>query len=91
LGAALLSCFCARGAHPADDAYLVLRLADGSVVRVLAGPDPALRHLRRPDDQDGPPPADGAPRGRPTSGDVPDDPGRIPEIHTPGAIASVRG
>jgi hypothetical protein len=91
LGATLLSCLCAGGAHAADDAYVVVRLADGSAVRVLVGPDPTLRHLRRPHDRGEPTPADSAPGGRPTRGDVPDDPGRIPEIHTPGAIASVRG
>ncbi|RZL64126.1 MAG: iron dicitrate transport regulator FecR [Variovorax sp.] len=73
-----------------DDGYLRLRLADGSVVRVLAGSDVELRRLRRR--------PTGAVesvidvrRGKVESEVSPKTPGRVFEIHAPGAVASVRG
>lgn len=73
-----------------DDGYLRLRLADGSVVRVLSGSDVELRRLRRR--------PTGAVesvidvrRGKVESEVSPKTPGRVFEIHAPGAVASVRG
>lgn len=73
-----------------DDGYLRLRLADGSIVRVLAGSDVELRRLRRR--------PTGAVesvidvrRGKVESEVSPKTPGRVFEIHAPGAVASVRG
>lgn len=73
------------------DGFLRLRLADGSVVRVLAGSDVELKRLRSKR-------ATGAyesviqvRRGKVESEVAPQPKGRLFEIHAPGAVASVRG
>ena len=75
-----------------EDAYLLLRLADGSIVRILAGSDVELKRLRRRgaasdsfesviDVRDGK-----------VESEVSKQPkGRVFEIHAPGVVASVRG
>jgi hypothetical protein len=74
-----------------EDGYLRLRLADGSVVRVLAESDVELRRLRRR----GPPGATetviDVRRGKVESDVAPQQKGRVFEIRAPGAVASVRG
>jgi len=73
------------------DGYLRLRLADGSVVRVLAESDVELKRLRakRPA---GPFESIIDVREGKVESDVAKQPkGRVFEIHAPGAIASVRG
>ncbi|MDB5826295.1 MAG: hypothetical protein JWQ73_515 [Variovorax sp.] len=75
-----------------EDGYLLLRLADGSIVRILAGSDVELKRLRRR--------GAGADsfesvidvRGGKVESEVSKQPkGRVFEIHAPGAVASVRG
>jgi hypothetical protein len=73
------------------DGYLRLRLADGSVVRVLAESDIQLKRLRakRPT---GPFESIIDVRAGKVESEVAKQPkGRVFEIHAPGAIASVRG
>ncbi|RYY86909.1 MAG: iron dicitrate transport regulator FecR, partial [Comamonadaceae bacterium] len=74
-----------------DDGYLRLRLADGSVVRVLAGSDVELRRLRRKKGTDHFESIIDVRRGKVESEVAPQKPGRVFEIHAPGAVASVRG
>ncbi len=74
-----------------DDGYLRLRLADGSVVRVLAGSDVELRRLRRKAGTDHYESIIDVRRGKVESEVAPQKPGRVFEIHAPGAVASVRG
>lgn len=74
-----------------EDGYLRLRLADGSVVRVLAESDVELKRLRarRPT---GPFESIIDIRKGKVESEVTKQPkGRVFEIHAPGAIASVRG
>ena len=73
------------------DGYLRLRLADGSIVRVLADSDVELKRLRGKHR--------GAPyesvievhKGKVESEVAPQPKGRVFEIQAPGAVASVRG
>lgn len=72
-----------------EDGYLRLRLADGSIVRVLAGSDVELKRLRR---------RHGSfesivdvKRGKVESEVTKQPKGRVFEIHAPGTVASVRG
>lgn len=77
--------------HVPKDGYLRLRLADGSVVRVLAESDVELKRLRakRPT---GPFESIIDVRKGKVESEVTKQPeGRVFEIHAPGAIASVRG
>ncbi|RYF34533.1 MAG: iron dicitrate transport regulator FecR [Comamonadaceae bacterium] len=74
-----------------SDGYLRLRLADGSVVRVLAGSDVELRRLRRKKGTDHYESIIDVRRGKVESEVAPQKPGRVFEIHAPGAVASVRG
>ncbi|TPG20230.1 FecR domain-containing protein [Variovorax guangxiensis] len=74
------------------DGYLRLRLADGSVVRVLAESDVELKRLRskRPSGGRYESVID-VRRGKVESDVAPQPKGRLFEIHAPGAVASVRG
>lgn len=74
-----------------DDGYLLLRLADGSVVRVLAGSDVELRRLRRQQGTDRYESVIDVRRGKVESEVAPQKRGRVFEIRAPGAVASVRG
>lgn len=74
-----------------SDGYLRLRLADGSIVRVLAGSDVELRRLRRKKGTDHYESIIDVRRGKVESEVAPQKPGRVFEIHAPGAVASVRG
>ncbi|RZI93943.1 MAG: iron dicitrate transport regulator FecR, partial [Variovorax sp.] len=74
-----------------NDGYLRLRLADGSVVRVLAGSDVELRRMRRKKGTDHFEAIIDVRRGKVESEVAPQKPGRVFEIHAPGAVASVRG
>jgi len=77
--------------HVPDDGYLRLRLADGSVVQVLAGSDVALRRLRRRARATSFESVLDVQRGKVESEVTKQPPGRVFEIHAPGAVASVRG
>jgi len=74
-----------------DDGYLRLRLADGSVVRVLAESDVELKRLRRRGVAGPVETVIDVKRGKVESEVAPKQKGRIFEIHAPGAVASVRG
>jgi len=74
-----------------DDGYLRLRLADGSVVRVLAQSDVELKRLRRRGVAGPVETVIDVRRGKVESEVAPKQKGRIFEIHAPGAVASVRG
>ncbi len=74
-----------------EDGYLRLRLADGSVVSVLAQSDVELRRLRRRGSTSGPETVIQMHRGKVESDVRPGDGRRVFEIHAPGAVASVRG
>jgi len=80
----------ARIEVPADG-YLSLRLADGSVVRVLAGSDVELKRLRRRNGATSFESVLGVRRGKVESEVAPQPRGRVFEIQAPGAVASVRG
>lgn len=73
------------------DGYLRLRLADGSVVRVLAGSDVELKRLRSKRVTGPYESVIGVHRGKVESDVAPQPKGRRFEIHAPGAVASVRG
>jgi len=74
-----------------DDGYLQLRLADGSVVRVLAGSDVELRRMRMNSRTGRFEARLDVRRGTVESDVVPCGVRRIFEIRAPGAVASVRG
>ncbi|WP_399683748.1 FecR domain-containing protein [Xenophilus sp.] len=74
-----------------QDGYLSLRLADGSVVRVLAGSDVELKRLRRRNGATSFESVLGVRRGKVESEVAPQPRGRVFEIQAPGAVASVRG
>ena len=74
-----------------EDGYLRLRLADGSVVRVLAGSDVELRRLRRRNHGASFESIVDVRKGKVESEVAKQPRGRIFEIHAPGAVASVRG
>ena len=74
-----------------EDGYLRLRLADGSVVRVLAESDVELRRLRRRGPTGATETVIDVRRGKVESEVAPQQKGRIFEIRAPGAVASVRG
>lgn len=80
----------ARVTVPADG-YLRLRLADGSVLHVLAGSDVALKRMRRRNNDSDFESVVDVRRGQ-VKVDVSRQPrGRVFEVHAPGAVASVRG
>ena len=74
-----------------EDGYLRLRLADGSVVNVLARSDVQLRRLRRHRTTGRSETIIDVRRGKVESEVVPQKKGRVFEIRAPGAVASVRG
>ncbi len=74
-----------------DDGYLRLRLADGSVVEVLAGSDVELRRLRGKRPGSASRSVIQVHRGKVESDVAPQPEGRMFEIAAPGAVASVRG
>ena len=74
-----------------EDGYLRLRLADGSVVRVLADSDIELKRLRRRGSNGPVETVIDVRRGKVESEVAPKQKGRVFEIHAPGAVASVRG
>lgn len=82
-----------EGAHiqVAKDGYLRLRLADGSVVRVLAGSDVELKRLRSRRGTGSSESVIQVRSGKVESEVAPQTKGRRFEIHAPGAVASVRG
>lgn len=82
-----------EGAHiqVPTDGFLRLRLADGSVVRVLAGSDVELKRLRSRRGTGSYESVIQVRRGKVESEVVPQPKGRLFEIHAPGAVASVRG
>jgi hypothetical protein len=73
------------------DGYLRLRLADGSVVRVLAESDVQLKRLRSKRTTGPYESVIDVRRGKVESDVAPQPKGRRFEIHAPGAVASVRG
>lgn len=73
------------------DGFLRLRLADGSVVRVLAGSDVELKRLRSRRATGSYESVIQVRRGKVESEVAPQPKGRLFEIHAPGAVASVRG
>jgi hypothetical protein len=73
------------------DGYLRLRLADGSVVRVLAESDVELKRLRSKRSTGPYESVIDVRRGKVESDVAPQPKGRRFEIHAPGAVASVRG
>lgn len=73
------------------DGYLRLRLADGSVVRVLAESDVELKRLRTKRATGPYESVIDVRRGKVESDVAPQPKGRRFEIHAPGAVASVRG
>ena len=73
------------------DGYLRLRLADGSVVRVLAESDVELKRLRSKRATGPYESVIDVRRGKVESDVAPQPKGRRFEIHAPGAVASVRG
>lgn len=73
------------------DGYLQLRLADGSVVRVLAESDVELKRLRSKRATGPYESVIDVRRGKVESDVAPQPKGRRFEIHAPGAVASVRG
>ncbi|MGJ7485737.1 FecR domain-containing protein [Variovorax sp. LT2P21] len=73
------------------DGYLRLRLADGSVVRVLAESDVELKRLRSKRTTGPYESVIDVRRGKVESDVAPQPKGRRFEIHAPGAVASVRG
>lgn len=73
------------------DGYLRLRLADGSVVRVLAESDVELKRLRSKRATGPYESVIDVRRGKVESDVAPQQKGRRFEIHAPGAVASVRG
>lgn len=77
--------------HVPEDGYLRLRLADGSIVRVLAESDVELRRLRRRGRTAAMDTVIDVKRGKVESEVVPSQGRRVFEIHAPGAVASVRG
>jgi hypothetical protein len=77
--------------HVPEDGYLRLRLADGSVVNVLARSDVQLRRLRRHRTTGRSETIIDVRRGKVESDVVPQKEGRVFEIRAPGAVASVRG
>ena len=75
-----------------EDGYLLLRLADGSIVRILAGSDVELKRLRRRGAASDSFESIIDVRGGKVESEVSKQPkGRVFEIHAPGAVASVRG
>lgn len=83
-----------EGAHiqVPEDGYLLLRLADGSIVRILAGSDVELKRLRRRGAASDSFESVIDVRGGKVESEVSKQPkGRVFEIHAPGAVASVRG
>lgn len=74
-----------------DDGFLQLRLADGSLLRVLARSDIQMRRLRRNRTTGRSETIVDVRRGQVESEVVPKKPGRVFEIRAPGAVASVRG
>ncbi len=75
-----------------EDGYLLLRLADGSIVRILAGSDVELKRLRRRGvASDSFESVIGVREGKVESEVSKQPKGRVFEIHAPGAVASVRG
>lgn len=74
-----------------EDGYLRLRLADGSIVRVLAGSDVELKRLRRRNDATSFESVVDVKKGKVESEVSKQPAGRVFEIHAPGAVASVRG
>lgn len=75
-----------------EDGYLLLRLADGSIVRILAGSDVELKRLRRRGAASDSFESVIDVRGGKVESEVSKQPkGRVFEIHAPGAVASVRG
>jgi hypothetical protein len=74
-----------------EDGYLRLRLADGSVVRVLAGSDVELKRLRRRNNATSFESVVDVRKGKVESEVSKQPAGRVFEIHAPGAVASVRG
>jgi hypothetical protein len=82
-----------EGAHiqVPKDGFLRLRLADGSVVRVLASSDVALKRLRSKRATGSYESVIQVRRGKVESEVAPQPKGRLFEIHAPGAVASVRG
>jgi hypothetical protein len=77
--------------HVPKDGYLRLRLADGSVVRVLAESDVELKRLRNKRTTGPYESVIDVRRGKVESDVAPQPKGRLFEIHAPGAVASVRG
>lgn len=73
------------------DGYLRLRLADGSVVRVLAESDVELKRLRGKRGTGAYESVIKVRSGKVESDVAPQPKGRLFEIHAPGAVASVRG
>ncbi|MBB1599841.1 FecR domain-containing protein [Variovorax sp. UMC13] len=73
------------------DGFLRLRLADGSVVRVLADSDVELKRLRSKRHTGSYESVIEVHRGKVESEVAPQPKGRLFEIHAPGAVASVRG
>ncbi|MDN4591994.1 iron dicitrate transport regulator FecR [Xenophilus aerolatus] len=74
-----------------EDGYLRLRLADGSIVRVLAGSDVELKRLRRRNNAASFESVVDVKKGKVESEVSKQPAGRVFEIHAPGAVASVRG
>lgn len=74
-----------------EDGYLRLRLADGSIVRVLAGSDVELKRLRRRNNATSFESVVDVKKGKVESEVSKQPAGRVFEIHAPGAVASVRG
>lgn len=74
-----------------ENGYLRLRLADGSIVRVLAGSDVELKRLRRRNNATSFESVVDVKKGKVESEVSRQPAGRVFEIHAPGAVASVRG
>lgn len=82
-----------QGIRPkvADDNHLHLRLADGTVVRVLAGSDVEIRRLRQRAPGRRLDPVLDLRRGKTQTDVVPGPAVRLFELRAPGVVASVRG
>lgn len=94
---AMLLCFGIAGAQtPAssfvpEDSHLRLRLADGSIVQVLAKSDVEMRRLRRHRTTGRSETAIDARRAKFEAGIVRQQQDRVFEIPAPGVVATVRG